>query len=859
MNAQVRSGRPQRAGASTAQSTQTIRYYGTLSAGLALISILLGAGLLRFFVLAPYDESSLAVHRQTTARAYVEVINSRVLLLQAEATRIAKSPNVIQATANRDSAALAALQQNLLANIGYLRGVHIYPLGGAIADPGDRPPVNFSALDMIRTLERGTEVLPEVFHSNVGLLVYAVAPIRAGKSNILGTVLLIVDGGYLAEALGAIDPHGGKILMDQRFAGSDAVSILEFGSGGAAERVRLATAVPHWFLTYEPSQSTVASNSVTLLSLLPAFTVVALGVLAAIALVYMRLHRDLEADLQAVRNALPFDGRRAPPQSRLAAIQRLVQDLTRSAHVEAAPEIDTGTEIVANAPAAPKTRPGHPPAPNEDLEIPLEMEDDALEISPAPGSEAVAAKIPGPPPAPGKTGLDPTIFRAYDIRGIVDRNLGEDVVYQIGRALGAEAAAVNSKRLVVGGDGRLSSPSLRDAMIGGLRDSGIDVIDIGEVPTPLLYYATHLFRTGSGVMITGSHNPPDYNGMKMMLAGETLAEGRIQRLRERIQQGQLISGKGSVEKVDILRKYIDRITEDVTIAQTMKVVVDCGNGVAGKVAPTLLRALGCDVIELYCDVDGTFPNHHPDPAVPENLEDLIETVKREKAHIGLAFDGDGDRLGVVSDSGDIIWPDRLMMLFARDIVGRNPGTDVIYDVKCSRHLSTVITELGGRPIMWKTGHSHIKAKIKETGALLGGEFSGHICFLERWYGFDDALYSAARLLEIVGATTETVDEIFAQFPNPLSTPEIKIETTEERKFEIVKKLAETGTFDGGSINTIDGIRVDFTDGWGLIRPSNTSPVLTLRFEADTASGLARVTRLFQREIHKIDPGLEFKV
>ena len=836
---------------------QTVRRYALLAAGFALISILLGAGLLRVFVLVPYGERSMTQHRQARARAYVEVINSRVQMLQAEATRIATSANVITVAERRDPLAINALQATLLSNIGALRGLHIYPRGGATADPTARPPVNFSALDMVRTLENGTNVLPEVFRATTGLLVYAVAPVQRGTAPPVGTVLLIVDGSYLSDALGAIDPAGGKIRLAQMFAGSEPVPILEFGTGGAAESVRMATALPHWFLTYQPSHSTIEANNVTLLSLLPSLAIVALGVLGSIALVFMRLNRDLEADIQALRNALPLPPHRAPPQLRLSALDGLVTDLTAAFSRAEAPRIAFEEAAAVDPRRTRAVEPPQPPADiNQEVEIPLEMDGDALEIATAGQDE------PGPADTAGDTaerGIDPTIFRAYDIRGIVDRNLGEDVVYQIGRALGAEAAAVNSKRLVVGGDGRLSSPSLREAVIGGLRDSGIDVIDIGEVPTPLLYYATHLFRTGSGVMITGSHNPPDYNGMKIMLAGETLAEARIQRLRERIESGQLTSGQGSLEKVDVLRRYIDRITEDVTIAQTLKVVVDCGNGVAGKVAPLLLRALGCDVVELFCEVDGTFPNHHPDPAVPANLEDLIETVRREDAHIGLAFDGDGDRLGVVSNTGDIIWPDRLMMLFARDIVGRNPGTDVIYDVKCSRHLSTIITELGGRPIMWKTGHSHMKAKIKETGALLGGEFSGHICFLERWYGFDDALYSAARLLEIVGATTETVDEIFAQFPNPLSTPEIKIETTDEHKFEVVQRLAANGRFDGGSINTIDGIRVDFNDGWGLIRPSNTSPVLTLRFEADTAVALARITRLFQREIHAVDPTLEFKV
>jgi phosphomannomutase/phosphoglucomutase len=359
-------------------------------------------------------------------------------------------------------------------------------------------------------------------------------------------------------------------------------------------------------------------------------------------------------------------------------------------------------------------------------------------------------------------------------------------------------------------------------------------------------------------MITGSHNPPEYNGLKMMIAGVTLAEEMIQALYQRLEQNNLSEGTGEVEEVDLVDSYIDRVLEDVAVAQPPKVVVDCGNGIAGIIAPRLLREIGCEVVELYCEVDGDFPNHHPDPAEPENLEDLRTVVQAENADIGLAFDGDGDRLGVVTNSGEIIFPDKLLMLFAQDIVSRNPGADIIYDVKCSRHLNSLISDLGGRPIMWKTGHSHMKAKIKETGALLAGEFSGHICFGERWYGFDDALYSAVRLLEILGSESRTADEVFAQFPVTFSTPEIKITTTEAEKFEIMEQLEQQADFGEGTITSIDGIRVDFADGWGLIRPSNTSPVLSLRFEADTAEALDRIQDEFQVQLSKVDAGLTIR-
>ncbi|MCR9277961.1 MAG: phosphomannomutase/phosphoglucomutase [Pseudomonadaceae bacterium] len=453
--------------------------------------------------------------------------------------------------------------------------------------------------------------------------------------------------------------------------------------------------------------------------------------------------------------------------------------------------------------------------------------------------------------------LDEDIFRAYDIRGIVTDNLTEEVVYWVGRAFAAEALSKNATRVAVGRDGRHSSPLLRDALARGLMEGGADVVDVGEVPTPLLYYANFALDTGTGIMITGSHNPPEYNGLKMVIAGETLAEDRIQDLKRRLLEHDLSEGEGEMEEVELIDHYVDRVLDDVAIAQPLKVVVDCGNGVAGAVAPRLLRELGCEVIELYCEVDGDFPNHHPDPADPKNLDDLITVVGAENADLGLAFDGDGDRVGVITNRGQIVWPDKLMMLFARDIVGRNPGADIIYDVKCSRHLNALISEYGGRPIMWKTGHSHIKAKIKQTGALLGGEFSGHICFAERWYGFDDALYSAARLLEILGAESQDADSLFAEFPVTFTTPEIKIYTTESAKFTFMKQLGEQADWGDGTITSIDGIRVDYPDGWGLIRPSNTSPVLTLRFEADGESALDRIKDVFRTQLAAVDPAMTF--
>ena len=453
--------------------------------------------------------------------------------------------------------------------------------------------------------------------------------------------------------------------------------------------------------------------------------------------------------------------------------------------------------------------------------------------------------------------LDPDIFRAYDIRGVVGETLTERAVYLIGRAFAAESLAAGQDHVAVGGDGRASTGPLRGVLHRALNEGGVDVTDVGLVPTPLLYYATHVLGTATGIMITGSHNPPEYNGLKMMIGGVTLAEDRIQQLRQRIENAAFTTGSGSLHSAELLDHYTDRIAGGVTLDRPLKVAVDCGNGVAGLVAPRLLAALGCEVIPLFTEVDGTFPNHHPDPAEAANLVDVIDAVRTADADLGIAFDGDGDRLGVVTDEGEIVWPDRAMMLFSRDLISRNPGAKVVFDVKCSRHLPALIRDCGGEPIMWKTGHSHIKAKIRDSGALLGGEFSGHICFVERWFGFDDAIYSAARLVEILAADRRPASQVFADFPATVSTPEIKVRTSEARKFAIVEELAAGADFDGGDVNGIDGVRVDYPDGWGLVRPSNTSPNLSLRFEADDPVALDRIRGVFDAALAAIDTDLKF--
>ena len=452
--------------------------------------------------------------------------------------------------------------------------------------------------------------------------------------------------------------------------------------------------------------------------------------------------------------------------------------------------------------------------------------------------------------------ISPQIFRAYDIRGIVDQTLTEDAVYNIGRAIGSKVLALKGSSVVVGRDGRLSGVRLAKKLIAGVMATGCHVVDVGEVPTPCLYFASYDLNINSAIMLTGSHNPPNYNGLKIIIDGTTIYGAAIQELYDKIVNQQYAHGQGEYKTLDITLKYINTIAQGLNINKKLKIVVDCGNGVPGSIVPKLYQELGCEIISMYCEVDGNFPNHHPDPSDPHNLQDLIKAVSDNNADLGLAFDGDGDRLGIVDNTGKVIWPDRLLMLFAQELLGRKPGATIIYDVKCSRDVAAVIEKAGGKPLMWNTGHSLIKAKMRETGALLAAEMSGHIFFKDRWFGFDDALYTGARLIEILADSSKASAEIFAQLPEMISTPELSIEVEEAEKFTIMQRLIATAKFNSPhKIVTIDGMRVEFSEGWGLVRPSNTTPKLVVRFEALTTAILREIQDQFRRELLQVAPRL----
>ncbi|XOZ32895.1 phosphomannomutase/phosphoglucomutase [Halomonadaceae bacterium KBTZ08] len=759
----------------------------------------------------------------------------------------------------------------LQATLPAAKAVFLFEPGDVSQPEGRSWELGFASIDLARQAERSGEPRMDAFQRDGSWFVQVAAPVAGSEG---GSLLAIFDDSVMAPVFSATGELAGRVTLRQRVDGRD-VPVFARGSAQGDGVVR-DLAVSGWSVRYVPaSREPQLVSPVAFWGLL---AVVALLSIGGIWLVFGQLQKQLRQDVSGLSQwaQKTLAGERvAIPELRIPAaralaetLQRLARERPAAAHGESR-SAGPGTAS-PGTPATPSATGAAPAAQEEaggDSE-PL-FGDDALDIDMLNGDEDVLGLGDSPEDSGSSEDsmsieedttplveVPDSIFRAYDIRGVVGESLTPEIVEAIGRAIGSEALQRGQNRICVGYDGRHSSPELAEALVSGILATGVDVISIGRVPTPVLYFATHYLETGSGVMITGSHNPPAYNGLKMMLGGETLAGDAIQALLARIRNRQLEEGQGQRSERDVRKAYIETIAGDVAVAAPLRVVVDAGNGIAGELGPELVQELGCEVTPLYCDVDGDFPNHHPDPGKPENLEALVQTVQKEGADLGIAFDGDGDRLGVVTNSGKIIWPDRLLMLFARDVVSRNPGADIIYDVKCSRRLAGVVNEYGGRPVMWKTGHSWIKGKMKETGALLAGEMSGHIFFRERWYGFDDGLYAAARLLEILGIEDREADAIFAEFPEDESTPEINVAVADEDKFALIDRLASGGDFGEASIADIDGLRVDYPDGWGLCRASNTTPNLVLRFEAQNAEALERIQGVFREQLQKAEPSLQ---
>ena len=754
-----------------------------------------------------FRDGQLASEKQemeASAKKMAQSVNRTVTKVVKKVRSSVDQGELVKLLANDDGARLTAYEEKLANALDEVISVKTLPLGYDRIDRSVSPPIGYAVLDMIKKAEEQGKDQPaemQLFgdeHEHVALLIR----VEDADSNLVGYQRWALDSRIFKKAVKGAKVGDGYAELAQPVAKSKPLVIIAIGAKGSKQGpATITTKVKNtaWRVSYWSKHSApVEQGGGIMLRLIG--IVVALVVLAV----------GFKTWRQRKTAPDPEEKETAELEGEAVAVGSKSEDTIVKDELEDV--LDMG-----------------PPS--------LAQVDEGEE----PG-EVSATEVPG-----GSVDLSPEIFRAYDIRGVVGESLNPDVVRNIGRAIGSEAYDRAQQTVVVGCDGRLSGPELMEALIEGLRSTGRDVIDIGRVPTPVLYFATHYLNTGSGVIVTGSHNPPEYNGLKIMLGGDTLFGDDVTALRTRIETGDLMSGEGKLQTMDVLPEYIRRVSEDipVVLGNAFKVVVDCGNGVAGDVAPKLIRALGHDVIELFCEVDGNFPNHHPDPGKPENLSDLISAIQENDADIGFAFDGDGDRLGVVDKNGRIVWPDLQMMLYSRDIISRNPGAQIVFDVKCTSRLPKVIRKLGGEPLMWKTGHSYIKNKMKETGALLGGEMSGHIFFKERWYGFDDAMYAAARMLELLMGFKQSPTEVFAKLPTGITTPELNVSMQEGAHHEFMQGLMENAQLGGAEIFTIDGLRADYKDGWGLVRASNTTPSLVLRFEADNQEAMTRIQEEFR--------------
>lgn len=757
------------------------------------------------------------------AASQVAVANSQIEKIQSFLLLQAKEASVAEVLQQGDIVALQSAAEKMQAasvDLGVLR-LQLIPFSSDYSAMGLR----FSQLDRLNKLDQGQAVYPEAFDENGKKFFDFLIPIKDESGKISVSILAVLDSRIFETSLSQVKSETGETLLQQQFTNGAAQIVFRTAAGKGLERASqpMESIVPHWKVIVVPGPQLLEENMVA-----PLWQYIVQA-----------------AALAACFFALYLVNRRAA-----VVVKKAEREHTTPIQIKGARKIDRTEFLESEAAKA---------AMDDNLADPLfqlgdvfdlDLDDDALDVRASTPKSATQIKAPA---VADNFVVPAVIFRDYDIRGNADSDLSDELAMRIGRAFGSECIEKGQGTVVLAGDGRLSTPRLKEAVQLGLQASGCNVIDIGMVPTPLMNFAANtLSGVTSGIMVTASHNQAADNGFKMVIDGHTLASEEIQRIKERVQIGDFSEGAGEYSERDIIDEYIEHIVSDIVLAGSYKVVIDCGNGVASVVAPRLLEELGCDVVQLYCDVDGEFPNHAPDPSVLENLNDLIEAVKLEGADLGVAFDGDGDRLAVVTAAGEIILPDCLLMLFARDVVSRNPGTDIVFDVKSTRRLNALISSCGGRPVMWKSGHSHIKNKMLETGAMLGGELSGHIFFKERWFGFDDGMYSAARLLEIMSIRDQDLDSIFAALPVSFSTPEIRIAVPEDKKFSIVKNLSENGEWGNGKITTIDGVRVDFAKGWGLVRASNTAAELTMRFEADDGDSLATVQNVFKQQLQLVD-------
>ncbi len=797
---------------------------GSLVLAVVTLNALLGYWLYGTLVVDVQDRR-LESTVQTQASNRAEPLQAYLGEQRQQVAELAADPATAEALQGSTEARRQAAE-TIAGRIEHSISARLIPTGSARVERDHPAPIRFAELDLIRRAERRESHLPELARVDQRWQLHVIAPIPPGaESPVQGTLLVTLSDEGWRPLLDMADPTLGRTELQQRIPGSNPLPVYQRGQAGGGASHSVAIPNSHWHLSFTASPELVSQTRElpTLWLLVLSATSIGGLLLAWSAGHLLERHR------------------------RQAASPIQVPGGTRAASKEAAQRDEHGDEEIDMINKLYQDQ--------DILDLDVSDEDEhilALDQAPTRTASSETPQTASTAPA-----IPEGIFRSYDIRGLVDTEITPELAEHIGRALGSEALDQGETHMVLARDGRSHSPVLAEALRTGIASTGCHIIDLGTVPTPLMYFATHhLNETSSGVMVTASHNPGEYNGFKMVINGVTLADDAVLDVRSRIQRQQYHQGEGETRSHDIITDYIERIFSDVALVGAVSLVIDAGNAVPGVVAPRLFEELGCDVTPLYCDLDGSFPNHDPDPTQEANLQDLITKVQEVGADLGAALDGDGDRLIIVTPKGRIIWPDQLLMLFARDILGRNPGADVLFDVKCSRQLNQLVTSYGGRPIMWKTGHSHMKSKMIETGALIGGEYSGHIFIKDRWYGFDDGLYTLARLLEIITLRDQPIDDIFAAFPILPSTPELKIPVQDDQKFALVERLVAEGEFQSGKASTIDGLRVDFAKGWGLVRASNTSAALTLRFEAETEEALIKIQQLFKRELLKIDSQLK---
>lgn len=775
--------------------------------------------------------------------SYAQLVNEKISEANQSLETLAEDPQLIVLFKEADKQKLESYAATAIQLFPAGLKLRLLSIGDYPLDTQANPPLSFATIESLKRAEDiTTELFPEAYYMGQPTEhVSMISRVFDNEKNLLGFVQVSLSLSYFVEDLLALSDIEDYIELQQTLSGKSA-SLYKLGDKTQRNDNSVNTAIEGsvWQLAYWQKSLFVATNEEdTGLGNMLYYLLGLLVLLIAAGLVWFKQ--------KSTKQTIPIDENNDSGVVYAGAVKAIAEGVHEGAR-----------ELIPNLPSVEDV--GSSGSSSVEHGISTGLEDtDVTQFASKEGSnnQKQEADIEETPINITKE-INDIIFRAYDIRGIVGDTLTVEAVYSIGRALGTLAERKGQKKICVGRDGRVSSPELADALKKGLMEAGREVIDIGLVPTPVLYFSTYHLETGSGVMITGSHNAPEYNGLKIMLDGQTLFGENIQEIKQMILEGDFHAGEGSESENSVDTDYVRRIADDipVSLSKALRIVVDAGNGAAGQIAPQLFSALGHDVVPMYCEIDGEFPNHHPDPSQPENLKDLIEKVKSEEADIGFAFDGDGDRVGVIDSEGNIIWPDKHLMLLAKDVLSRNKGASIIFDVKCSRYLKAIIEASGGKPLMWKTGHSFIKTKMKEVESPLAGEMSGHIFFKERWYGFDDALYTAARTIEILLNEQGTSAEVFDQFPSGVSTPELRLRLDESRHAEFMQKAKEQLGDVDAEIIEVDGLRVEYKDGWVLMRGSNTSPYIIMRFEAENQKVLSMLQDEYRTLINAIDSDLD---